>query len=709
MLGVSPMLGRAFTSEEANREGTTAVAMIGYGVWTGRYGSDPAIVGRTIQINATPHVVVGVLPRGFTGLNGNAELWLPLAALEPEMLTEASSHSYSLIARRKPEVSEEAAMANVRLTGDRVGTEIAAAGPDAAAAIAESATAASLYASRADADVRRASLVLLGAVGFVLLIGCVNLTNLLVARAIERRREVAIRVALGATRGRIGRQCFVESLLLAGFGALAGLAIAHLMLVCAAALLPDPEVFFRSGVAPGARRIAGAAGLTRIGASAIGLDATTLLFTFGVAVVTAGLVAALPAVQASSLRPIDALKAAGSAAGSRGRREFAVRAVPVVAQIALALVLLAGAGLMVRSALELRGTGIGVDPADVLTVRMDLPDASYGRERGPAFYSELIERVRALPGIDSAGLGSCAPVSGFCNQTRMTFLNPARDSNGYVGVHWITPDYLTTLGVALLDGRNFGDGDRAGRPKVVLVNEAAARAFWPNDTPLGKTVGAWQGRFDDGAEVVGIVANARYRTIETAATPDVYLPLTQSYQSRMLLFVRSTLPLQSLVAAISAEVHALDPNLPLADIKMMETRFGEAMWRTRVGAWLLSAFAGLALLLTAIGIFGVMAQSVAQRTTEIGVRMALGAQARDVLTLMLRRAALVTMVGVALGSVCALALTRVIGTLLYGVRAYDPVTFVVVALLLGLVALAACYIPARRATRVDAVVALRSE
>jgi predicted lysophospholipase L1 biosynthesis ABC-type transport system permease subunit len=243
----------------------------------------------------------------------------------------------------------------------------------------------------------------------------------------------------------------------------------------------------------------------------------------------------------------------------------------------------------------------------------------------------------------------------------------------------------------------------------VLVDAAAARQFWPNESPIGKIVGVGQGGFDDGAEIVGVVGSARYRAIETAATPDVYLPIAQSFQRRMLLFVRSSLPVRNVVSAIAAEVRALDPNLPLAEIKTMETRVDDAMWRTRVGMWLLGAFAGLALLLTAIGIYGVMAETVARRTTEISVRMALGAQTRDILKLMLRRSTFVTVIGITLGVLAALALTRLIGALLYDVQPHDPITFVAVALLLGLVALLACYLPARRASRLDAVVALRSE
>jgi putative ABC transport system permease protein len=273
----------------------------------------------------------------------------------------------------------------------------------------------------------------------------------------------------------------------------------------------------------------------------------------------------------------------------------------------------------------------------------------------------------------------------------------------------VTPDYFPTLGIPLVAGRNFTDRDREGQPKVILVTEAAVRAFWVNESPIGKKIAVGQGGFHDGAEVIGVVADVRYRAIETPSTPDVYVPLAQSYRPFMRLFVRSELDTPSLVAAIRREVQALDPNLPLSELKTMEERVGDAMWRTRVGAWLLSAFAALALALTAIGIFGVMAQTVVQRTSEIGIRMALGAQRRDVLRLVLGSAARVTSAGLVVGVVVALAVTRVVASLLYDVQPHDPTTFGLVAALLGCVALLACYIPARRATRVDAVVALRSE
>jgi putative ABC transport system permease protein len=709
VLGVAPAIGRPFTYDEAHRTGAPAVVSIGHGLWTRRYGADPAILGRTIQVNATPYTVVGVLPRGFRGLTGDAEIWTPVAALEAGMLTQRENHSYTIVARRKADVSEQAAITAVRMHGRQIELQYT---QPAEKTWTIGAAAASLYASRVDGDIRRASFVLLGAVGFVLLIASVNLTNLLIARAIGRRREVAIRVAVGAGRGRIARQFTVETLVLAAFGAAGGLLVASLLLNAAAVLLPDSDVFFRTAMAPGQRRIAGAAGLTRIGASMIGFDAVTLLFTCGVTVLTASVIALAPVLQASSLRPLDVLKTAGGADTGWRRHRLGARGALVTAQIAVALVLLIGAGLMLKSAARLQSTAIGIAPDNVITARIELPAATYSAEGGGSFYAQLVERMRAVPGVESVGLANCAPVSGGCNGTSIWFGGAPRRGSGLdplVGIHWATPEYFSTLGIRLLRGRMFTDRDRAGQPKVALVTDAAARAFWPNETPIGKRISVGQGGFHDGAEVIGVVADVRYRAIETAPTADVYVPVAQSFQRRMRVFVRSDLDAQSIVTALRREVRALDPNLPLSEIKTMEERLGDAMWRTRVAAWLLSIFAAVALLLTAIGVFGVMAQTVMQRTAEIGVRMALGAQRRDVLALVLGRAAVVTAAGLALGTACALGLTRLLAALLYGIEPTDSATFVSVAMLLALVSLAACYLPARRAAGVNAAAALRSE
>jgi putative ABC transport system permease protein len=711
VLGITPFMGRAFSFGEVHKAGTPAAVMIGHGLWMRRFGADQTVVGRRIHVNAAPYTVIGVLPRDFRGLNGNADVWVPLAAFEPGQLDQAQSHSYTIVARRRRDVSEARAAAAVQVLGNQVD----AAHPRKDVGMAGwTAKANSLYASRVDTDIRRAAFVLLGAVGFVLLIACVNLTNLVAAKAMARRREVAVRVAIGASRGRIVHQFLTEGLLLSGLGAIGGLLIASGLLWAATVLLPESDVFFRSAVAPGRPRIAGAAGLTRISTSMISLDGMTLLFTAGVALLTAMLVSLLPAIQASLLRPVDALKAGGGQASGM-RRWIDSRAMLVTAQIALALILLSGAGLMIRSAERLRATGTGVNADGLFTVRVDLPRATYNDERGQAFYAQFLERVRALPGVESAALGLCAPVSGGCNGTIMWFppaTEPRRDgTDPLVGIHWVTPGFLPTLGIKLLRGRNFTEYDHTGQPKVMLVSDAAARAIWPNQDPVGKRAFAGQGGFGSGeaAEVIGVVSDVRYRAIETAPTPDVYVPLAQSYQSRMRLFVRTSLEPSGLAPAVAREVRALDPNLPLSEIKTMDERLADAMWRTRLAAWLLSSFAALALLLTAIGIFGVMAQAVQQRTAEIGIRMALGAQARDVLRLVLGRAAVVTFAGIVIGVAAAAALMRLMTALLYDVKPGDPATFVFVSLLLGAIALVASFIPARRATKVDAIAALRAE
>jgi predicted permease len=546
----------------------------------------------------------------------------------------------------------------------------------------------------------------------VLLIACVNLTNLVGARASARRREVGVRVAIGASRGRVVRQFLAEGTVLAAGGALAGLVVAAALLATVGRLLPDPETFFRTAIAPGAPRVAGAPGLTRIGASMIGLDGATIAFTFGIAVLAAVLVSLLPAAQASMLRPMDALKAGARGLTPRGFRRLNGRGLLVTTQVALALLLLCGAGLMIRSAAALQATDIGVSTNGVLTARVELPRASYTAEKGTVFYGRLLERIRALPGVESVALANCPPVSGGCNGT--SFWDPAQERKGpgrdpLVGIHWASPGYFETLGIRLRRGRLFTDRDRAGVPRVVLVSETAARALWPGDDPIGKRAALGQGGFHEGAVVVGIVSDVKYQSLDTAARRDFYVPVWQSYQPRLRLFVRGATDPTALVSAIRGEVQALDPALPLSEIKTLDERVGDAMWRTRVVAWIFSAFAGLALLLTGIGVFGVMAQTVVQRTSEIGIRLALGAARRDVLLLVVRQAAALTGLGLAIGLGSAFALSRVLQSLLYGVAARDPLTFTVVGLVIGGVALVACYIPARQACRVDAIVALKAE
>jgi predicted permease len=433
---------------------------------------------------------------------------------------------------------------------------------------------------------------------------------------------------------------------------------------------------------------------------------------------TATAVSVLPVIHASRARPWHVLKQTGGAATPRGARGFGSRAALVAGEIAVALVLLAGAGLMLRSALLLQRTPLGADPTNVLTAELELPGARYTPERGRELQHTLLEGIRAIPGVDAAGWTFCVPVSGRCNGTLAWF--PPQPQRGpgqdpLVGIGWATPGYFEAFRIPVLEGRHFTEQDREGQPRVVLVNETAARTFWPGESAIGKRLGLGQGGFHEGAEVIGVVADVRYRSLEGAAGaepgPFVYLPPAQSYRGRLHLVVRSRVEPRGLIAALGREVRDLDAALPLVgiNIKMMDERLADAMWRTRVTAWLLSALAGLAMLLTAMGVFGVMAQTVAQRTPEFGVRMALGAERRDVLGLVLRRAVVVTAVGVGLGLAAALALTRVLSALLHGVTPTDPATLGGVAAVLSLVSLAAAWLPARRAARIDPLRSLREE
>jgi putative ABC transport system permease protein len=708
VLGVTPLFGRSFTREEAHIAGTAPVAMIGEGLWRRRFGADRQIIGRTIHLDRNPHTVVAVLPRGFRGLSGQADIWIPLATYQPGWLTQAQNHSFTLVARRRAEASEPQAAAAATQIGRQLEAEYNNSKFDGGG---WSAKAVSLSGSRVERDLRRTTLVLLGAVGFVLLIACVNLTTLVATKALRRSREVAIRIALGATRQRIARQFIVETLVLTVAGAVVGVLLAAAMISASTTLLPDSDTFFRArdGERPAMR---GSAGLTQIGAAMIGLDGTTLLFACAIALLCALLIASLPALQASLLRPIEALKAAAASAGLATRTGLDLRGPLVVTQIALSVVLLAGAGLMLKSLARLHGTGIGIDSTRLLTARIQLPTGTYSSDAARAFSRSLIDHVLSIPGIQSAALGNCLPVSGGCNSTLIRFergRKPFAGNEPGVGAYWASPTYFSTLGIHVLRGRTFTDDDRAGSPKVVVVNEAAARAFWPGKDPIGTFVAIGQGDFNDGAEVVGIVSDVRYGSIAQAPTPDVYVPILQSFQPRIEVFVRSSLQTGPLVSALRAELRALDPNLPMTNVRSMNEQVADATWQTRVSAWLLSAFAGVAIVLTILGLSGVMAQTVAHRTPEFGIRLAIGAEAGHVLRLVLHRALLISSAGLLTGLATAFMLSRAVAALLYDVPAHDPTTYLAVAIGMTVVLLFAAYIPARRALRIEAIAALRSE
>jgi putative ABC transport system permease protein len=698
VLGVQPVVGRVFSAEETRTAPSAPLAIVSHGLWQRRFGSDPTLVGRTIGLNGIPHTVLGVLPKGFRGLTGLADVWVPVMTQPAADIEEVWSHSYNVVARLKPGVSADQAQAAARVLGAQINAEYR----DPFGSSVWGATALPLDDERVDPLIRRSVLLLLASVAAVLLIVCVNLANLMLVRGIARQREVAIRLALGASRLRIVRQFMTESVLLALAGAIAGLGVAYGAAMAASALMPDLRMVVQGRTA----------GLTRVGLGRIGLDGTTLLFTVLVALGTAVLFGLGPAWRASRRDLTATMKAGASGAVSQGSRGFGLRNLLIVGEVALALVLLSAGGLMLRSVARLQAVELGFNPVSLLSVRLALPTPQYDYPRAIVLFDQLLGRLAARPGIESVGYGNCAPVSGGCNQTIASFPDrpPVAKGRGPgVGVYWASPGYFDTLGIRLIKGRAFTDRDRAGQLRVAIVNETAARSFWNQEDPIGKRIGVGQGGFGNGAEVVGVVADVRYGAVEGSVMPDVYIPLLQSGRTSGLIFVRTRAAAQAIVPMIRQDVQALDADLPVVDVKMMDERFGDATWRTRMSAWLLGAFATLALVLAAMGIYGVMSQGVEQRTREIGVRLALGAARGDIFRLIIGRVVVVALAGIALGIGLAVPSMRLLTALLYQVRPGDPLVFAALSVVLLAVALAAAYIPARRATRVDPLTTLRAD
>jgi putative ABC transport system permease protein len=616
--------------------------------------------------------------------------------LSADDLAEAWNHSYRQVARRKSNVTAAEAAAATKVLGGEVHARYSGAPGNV-----WSATALPLNDERVDPLIRRSVLLTLAAVASVLTIVCVNLANLMFVRGLARQREVAIRIALGASRARILGLLMTESLVLSVVGALAGVAVAYGAIAGGFALLPDLRM-----VLP---RETG--GLTRVGLSTLGLDGLTLLFTISLAAATALLFGLGPAWRASRRDLTASIKAGAAAAVSQGSVKLGVRTFLIVGEIALALVLLTAGGLMLKSAARLQATELGIRPESLLTVRVAMPAPKYDRPRATRLLVELVERMQRQAGVESAGFGSCAPISGFCNATTATIPGksyPAGRSPA-IGVHWASPTVFQTLGVRLIRGRLFTEHDREGQPKVVVINETAARTLWGSEDAIGKRVGLGQGGFGDGAEVVGIVADVRYGAVESSIRPDIYLPLLQSGRTTGIIFVRAHVSPRDLIPALRAEVHALDPDLPLVDLKTMDQRFDDATWRTRASAWLLGTFAALALVLAAVGIYGVISQGVAERSREIGVRLALGADRSDILRLVLGRAFLVSVAGVLIGVALAIPAMRLLEALLYQVKPGDPVVLAALAAILLVVAVFASYLPARRAARLDPLTTLKAE
>lgn len=702
LLGVEAIAGRTFTADEDKIPGENLAAMIGYGLWQRRFGGNAGILGQTIELDKKPFTVVGVLPQGFRGQDGTADVWVTMMAAPvlryKRILANPNNSWLQVIGRLKDGVTQEKAQSEMQLVSAQI--EKAYPGPTQARVSGttnEIVTLIPLLSAKVDPAIAGSFLILLAAVGLVLLIACGNVANLLLARAVMRRKEFAMRVALGAGRLRLIRQLLTESLLLALIGGAMGVLVARLGILFLNNFRPSDDAQFWSSY-------------TRtFDFFTVDLDWRVLAFNFLLALLTGVLFGLLPAIQSTKADVNEALKdvAGGIGAGSRRWLRINARSLLVVTEIALSLVLLTGAGLMIRSLSRLQGENLGFSADNVLTM------AAPSRDAKPDFYERLLARVRTLPGVESAAIGSSAPLLGYSSKTVMDIADRTDVAQVAVGLHSVSPGYLQTLQIPLLKGRDFTAQDRIGAPRVALINQTAADELFSGQDPIGKRVKPYVGpEYDtkeEFVEIIGVVADAKYGRIEEAVAPDLYLCALQPTDPTEKLIVKTNVAPATIASAIRNEVLALDRNVPLIQIKTMSDRAAEVTSRTRFITMLLGLFAGLALLLSAMGIYGVMAYGVSARTREVGIRMALGAQKSDVFKLVIRDGLKLILAGLAIGLPAAWAAMRVLNSQLYEISATDPQTLVfVVALLVG-VALLACYFPARRATRTDPMNALRYE
>jgi predicted permease len=695
ILGLRPASGRFFLPDEDSKPGGNNVAVLSYSVWVNKFGSDPNVVGRILTLNATPYTVLGVAPHGFKGTFtfGNAEqVWIPVS-MYPRILSGFFKDNFNdrrfltttVIGRLKGSVDISLAEASLKTIASHL--ESAFPKDNASRSVALTPLADAAVGVNNRTQIVLAGGLMMGIVSLVLLIACVNLANLLLAQAARRGKEIGLRAALGASQGRVARQLLTESLVLAIVSGAVGLAIAY---AGRAALWSFRPPFILDGDID------------------LGFDSHVLFFTLSMALLTAVFIGVAPAIKAARPNLSEVLKVGGRG-GTVGWTRSPFRSLLVVTEIALALVALVGAGLFIRSMQNAQRIDPGFESKDLFVFAFDLGALHYEEDRAQQYFRAAIDRAKSSPGVESATIASNFPLGG--GLARTVFPEGQDEASGYRGtltqLDDITPNFFQTLGIPLLLGREFTDADRKNTKQVAIVDEAMAKQFWPNENAVGKRFHF----FGETAlrEVVGVARNTVVNVIGEEPQPLAYLPLTQDYAPAVTMQVRTKGRPETVIAEVRRQVQSLDTNLALTNLNTIGELIDQGLWAPRMGAVLLTGFGGLALLLAVVGVYGVLSYSVNQQTREIGIRMAMGAQSGRILRLVVGQGMRLAIVGLILGTLIALASTRVLSSLLFGVSAQDPLIFGGVSLILATAAILACYIPARRATKVNPIITLRDE
>jgi len=694
MLGVNPVRGRYFLPQE-DQPGAGHVLILGYGLWQRTFGANPNLVNQPIQLNSQSYTVIGIMPPdfkfppAFSAMVGsseesvtNADLWVPLTTDDIPLVRDR--RDVKMIGRLKPGITVTQAQADINAIASRLDKEY----PDVNGGLESHVIP---LREQVTGDIRLALFVLMAAVGLVLLIACANVANLLLAKATSRQKEIAIRTALGANRLRILRQLLTESLLLGLFGGLLGLlfALAGAKSLIAFVTVNIPKL------------------------KDFSFDAKVLLFTLLIALLTSLIFGLAPAIDASKPNLNEALKEGGRGSGGGSSRNR-LRNFLVIAEVALAVVLVTASGLMFRSFMRLQSVNPGFNPQNLVTLEVELPDAKYhADQQRQTFQQQLLQRVTTIPGVQSAGTVDNVPFG--VNAFNTSFMIegrpiPAVTERPRAFYRVISPNYFLAMGIPFHRGNQFTDRDTAEVPGVAIINETAARKYWPGEDPIGKKIK--RGRPESKnpwLTIVGITGSASQLSLREESQPEIYVPYLQNTTRNFTLVVRTASDPRNLAGVIRKEVWAADKDLPVSSMKLMEELISNSTAQPRFYVILLTVFAALALILAAVGVYGVMAYSVTLRTRDIGIRMALGARPMDIFKHVVGQALILALIGLGIGLVLAIASTQAMSTLLFGVSAADPLTLAGTALILLAVALLASYLPARKATKVDPMVALRYE